>query len=114
MKTERARLPRLFAALLIATLPGAVASMAATDMASGDLPQVVPFELGDAQFAPGDNITIQQVRGTSDTIITGGTYSVEGTYTLSSRDEADLAFYATTISASGPTPVAPKQRARIK
>jgi len=70
--------------------------------------------MGDAEFAPGDKITIQQVRGTSDTIATGGTYSVEGTYTLGSRDEADLAFFTTTISDSGPTPIDPKQHIRIK
>jgi hypothetical protein len=110
MKTTCTRLPQFFAALLIIAVPCAVA----IDGTSGDLPYVVPFELGDAEFAPGDNITIYQVRGTSDTIITGGTYSVEGTYTLSSKDEADLAFYATTISHSGPTPVDPEQHVRIK
>jgi hypothetical protein len=39
---------------------------------------------------------------------------VEGTYTLDSRDEADLAFYATAISASGPIPIDPKQHIRIQ
>ncbi len=63
-----------------------------------EFPAVVPFELGATEFLPGDSITIQQVRGTSPTIRTGGTYYVEGTYTLASRDQADLALFATTSS----------------
>ena len=90
------------------------ASCALAEPAAGDLPQVVQFELGKSNFAPGDNITIQQVRGTSDAIKVGETYSVDGTYELASHDEADLALYATTTSASGPTPVDPLQHIRIK
>jgi hypothetical protein len=52
-----------------------------------------------AEFLPGDSITIQRVRGTSPTVRTGETYCVEGTYTLASRAEADLAVFATTTSA---------------
>ena len=29
------------------------------------LPRAVPYELGDSEFAPGDSITIQELRGTS-------------------------------------------------
>jgi hypothetical protein len=114
MKTQRIHQPRFFAALLAITMTCTLAGAAAIDDTSGDLPHAVSYQLGDAKFAPGDNITIQQMRGTSDTITTGGTYSVEGTYTLGSKDEADLAFYATTVSASGPTPVDPKQHIRIQ
>lgn len=57
----------------------------------------VPFELGATEFLPGDSITIKEVRGTSSTICTGDTFSVEGTYTLRSRDRAQIALYATTI-----------------
>jgi hypothetical protein len=114
MKTQRARPPRFFAVLLISTLSSAFAGTAADNATTADLPYAVRYELGNTKFAPGDNITIQQVRGTSETIAIGGTYSVEGTYTLGSRDEADLAFYSTSISASGPTPVDPKQHTRIK
>ena len=103
MNTPRSCSPLcLTAAFILALLP-ALAEPPATDAKPGDLPHVVKFELGDARFAPGDNITILQVRGTSETIAVGETYSVEGTYTLGSRDEADLAFYCTTISRSGPT-----------
>jgi hypothetical protein len=114
MKTLRVHQSRFFAALLAITMTCTLAGAAAIDDTSGDLPHAVSYQLGDAKFAPGDNITIQQMRGTSDTITTGGTYSVEGTYTLSSKGEADLAFYATTVSASGPTPVDPKQHIRIQ
>ncbi len=61
---------------------------------------MVPFELGTAEFSPGDSITIQRVTGTSPTIRTGETYCVEGTYTLASRDKADLALFATTSTQS--------------
>ena len=114
MKTQRVHQSRFFAALLAITMSCALTGAAATDGTSADLPHAVSYQLGDAKFAPGDNITIQQMRGTSDTITTGETYSVEGTYTLSSKDEADLAFYATTVSPSGPTPVDPKQHIRIQ
>ncbi len=110
----RSPLRRFFAALTTITMSCALAQPGPTDALSRDFPHAVPYELGDAEFAPGDNITIQQVRGTSETITTGGTYWVEGTYTLSSRDEADLAFYATTLSDSDPTPVDSRQCVRIK
>jgi hypothetical protein len=91
-----------------------LAGRAAIGGTAVELPYAVQYELGVAEFAPGDQITIQQVRGTSNMISTGGTYSVEGTYTLGSRDEADLAFFATTLSDSGPTLIDPRQHARIK
>ena len=109
--TSRARYG---AALFTIVMSCAVAGEAAIDGTVGNLPHAVRYELGDAEFARGDDITIQQVRGTGDTIATGGTYSVEGTYTLGSRDEADLAFFTTTISYSGPTPIDPRQHVRIK
>ena len=40
-------------------------------------------------------------------------YSVDGTYTLSSHDEAELALYATSLNRS-PSPVDPKQTVRIR
>ncbi len=97
--------------VFVALAPLAV-DCAATEAAQ-DLPDVVPFELGDAQLPPGDSITIEQVRGTSQKIVVGGTYSVDGTYTLSSMDEAELAFYATTSSTKS-TPVDQKQKIRVK
>src|SRR5215469_16020206 len=88
-------------------------AMADSTITNENLPYEVPFEPGSSNFAPGDNITITEVRGTSDKIEVGGTYSVEGTYTLSSKDQAEISFYATSIGYSGPTPVDPKQTMQI-
>lgn len=77
-----------------------------------DFPSVVQFELGDSGFLPGDSITIQELRGTSDVIQPGGTYCVTGTYTLTSHDKADLCFFATTTNKSA-TPVDPAQRVHL-
>jgi len=96
--------------LAAAALP--VSSLLAQSVA-GELPQAVQYELGKSEFASGDDITILQVRGTSDSIKVGETYSVEGTYKLASQDKADLAFYATTMVASGPTPVDPQQHVEV-
>ena len=87
MKTPTPHRPRFFVALFAITASCALAAADATEGTSGDLPFAVPFELGDAQFPPGDSITIRQVRGTSETIAVGGTYCVDGTYTLNSRDK---------------------------
>src|SRR5438445_13474312 len=114
MMIHRLHLPQLIAAGITITLFLALAGRAATEETSGNLPHAVRFELGDAQFARGDNITITQMRGTSETIATGGTYCVEGTYTLASGDEADLAFFTTTITDSGPSPIDPRQHVRLK
>jgi hypothetical protein len=77
-----------------------------------DFPRAVPYELGDSEFAPGDSITIQELRGTADDIRSGGTYCVTGTYTLNSQDEADLSFFATTTSKT-PTPVGTQQTLHV-
>jgi len=97
-------------ALLSLTLT--LAAPAATNSAAADFSSVVPFELGEGEFFPGDSITIQRVTGTSPTISTGETYCVEGTYTLASKEAADLAFYATGAS-KVPTPTDPSQHTRI-
>jgi hypothetical protein len=101
--------PPLLAALLIATT---LVAAPATGDSPADFPYAVPFELGDAEFGPGDSITISEVRGTRDLITTNETYCVSGTYTLASRDKARLAFFATTRN-SGPTPVDPRQTTEI-
>jgi hypothetical protein len=58
----------------------------------------VRYELGDSEFAPGDSIKIESLRGTAAAIEPGGTYCVTGTYVLSSQEEADLSFLATTTN----------------
>ena len=86
---------------------------AATHCAAADFSFVVPFELGEGEFLPGDSITIQRVSGTSATIQTGETYCVEGTYSLASSEKADLALFATTKS-KGSTLTDPSQVVRIE
>jgi hypothetical protein len=96
---------------LLAALSVRVATVGAEPVSS-EFPYQVSYELGTAEFAPGDNITITAVSGTRDVITTNETYCVEGTYTLASRDKAQLGFYAT-IANSGRTPVDPRQVAQI-
>ncbi|MDB6122681.1 MAG: hypothetical protein JWQ71_1674 [Pedosphaera sp.] len=110
MKISSALRFRFFTALLTLTMTCGFAVADGTDVSSL---HAVRFELGDVQFAPGDSITIQQVSGTSDTIAVGGTYSVDGTYTLVSQDEADLALHATVNSAMR-TAIDSKQHVHIK
>lgn len=109
--TLRARFATALLGIILFHLLAANGAVGGTSL---ELPYAVRYELGVAEFAPGDKITIQEVRGISGTISTGGTYSVEGTYTLGSRDEADLAFFTTTLSDGGPTPIDPRQHIRIK
>src|SRR2546428_1927999 len=98
MKIHRSNLAPLFATVITIILSCAFTGPAAIEENSVDLAHAVRLELGDTEFAHGDNITIKQVRGTSETITPGGTYCVEGTYTLASRDQPDLAFFSTTIT----------------
>jgi len=74
------------------------AALRAVDKPPAEFSAVVRFQLGEAEFFPGDSITIESVRGTSAAIRTGEVYCVEGTYTLASRDAAELALFATTTS----------------
>jgi hypothetical protein len=83
------------------------------DDSAQEFPYTLRFEVGDKEFAEGDNITIQELRGTSETITTGQTYCVTGSYTLNSKEQAELSLFATT-SNPNPTPVYPKQTVRIK
>jgi hypothetical protein len=76
-------------------------------------PYKVSFELGDAEFAPGDNITIEEVRGTSEGITTGQTYCVSGTYTLASKEEAKISLFATATSGSGRSQIDPSQTMHV-
>jgi hypothetical protein len=98
--------------LLSAALP-ALADTTVTNDAPQDFPHTVPYELGMSDFAPGDSITIQELRGTSDRIVPGEEYCVTGSYTLNSQDEADLSFFATTTNRNA-TPIDAKQTMRIK
>jgi hypothetical protein len=76
-------------------------------------PDVIQYELGASGFAPGDQITITSVRGDRTHIEPGGSYLVEGTYTLASAESADLALFCTSRGPSGPTPIQDGQRIKI-
>ncbi len=88
----------LFAALACACTALPPRADAGTSAPAPGFPHVVQYELGDSEFAPGDSIKIEGLRGTSATIESGGTYCVTGTYVLTSQDEADLSFFATTTN----------------
>jgi hypothetical protein len=91
----------------------AITALAQSNEAAQDFPYQIPFELGEAEFSPGDSITIQRVTGPSATIRTGEAYCVEGTYTLASRDKALLSLSATTVRKVS-TRVEPSQIMRIE
>jgi hypothetical protein len=112
MKTLLTHVPRVFVVLF--TMSCALAgSPPATHETAGDFPHLIRYELGEAEFAAGDDITIREVHGTKETITIGGTYCVEGTYTLGSMEEATLALFVTT-SNNEPSPIGPKQTVQIK
>lgn len=111
MKIPIVRISLTFAALFAAYL--GVADETGTAENIRNFPNAVAFELGDAEFAPGDNITLLKVTGTSDAIVVGGTYCVEGTYTLSSGSAAELGFFATSTNTT-PAASEPGQTLRIK
>jgi hypothetical protein len=100
---------------LLATLSTALRLLAETTASAEskqDFPNVVQYEQGDSEFAPGDTITIQGLHGTTAAIQPGGTYCVTGTYTLNSQDEADLSFFATTTD-KAPTAVEAEQTMHV-
>lgn len=76
-------------------------------------PQVIQYELGASGFIGGDQITITSVRGDRAHIEPGGNYLVEGTYTLASKEHAELALHCTTHGPSGATPVQAGQSIKI-
>jgi hypothetical protein len=84
-----------------ATVPSA-----ARQDAPNELSHTVRFGLGMTYFQNGDRITIDEVRGTADTLTAGNMYQVKGTYKLASRDQARLAANVTTSGShrGEPTP----------
>lgn len=64
-----------------------------------EISHTVHFGLGTTYFRNGDRITIDEVRGTADTLTAGNVYQVKGTYKLVSRNEAQLAINVTTSGA---------------
>ena len=110
MKIQPAKSVHVLIALF--ALNCAVKAAPAINYSPADFPNVIQVGIGDAEFAPGDNITITSVTGTRDVITTNESYCVEGNYTLSSQDQADLSFFAT-VPNSGPAPIDSRQTVRI-
>ncbi len=98
----RIRLWRM-AAIALAFVAGGwgLACLAApsTNRNSGyDVSHIVNFEIGRTDFKNGDNIAIDEVHGTSDTIGAGNLYIVKGSYHLASDKSAMLAAFVTADS----------------
>lgn len=91
------------------------AAPAAQSDSPNELSHIVRFELGTTYFQDGDNITVDEVLGTSDTLKGGNIYQVKGTYKLASQDRALLAAF---VTGSGPksssTPNMRTQKTRIE
>jgi len=114
MKKRAVYFSRMLVTMATLAIPGwAWVVEAADEQAPESFPYLVRIEIGDAEFLPGDSIAIEEVRGTSENISTGQTYSVTGTYNLSSRDEAKLSFFVTATSGSGYSRVERSQTVRV-
>ena len=61
--------------------------------------EAVPFVVGASRFADGDRITITAVSGPTTTFAPGGTYWIDGTYTMASRERAALSAFVTARNA---------------
>lgn len=68
--------------------------------APSDAPRDIQFQRGKTDFEGGDTIIISSVSGPTDSILPGKTYQVEGTYILSSHDEARLVAGVTPLGAA--------------
>jgi len=64
---------------------------------NAQLTNTVPFMVSQSDVRPGDEITIQEVRGDRPIFDVSGAYVVRGTYKLASAEEATLAFTEQTI-----------------
>ena len=95
-------------------LHAAIASAQAEEKApektpEADFPYVIQPELGSIEFAPGDRIVITSIRGNREHIERGGRYLLNGSYTLTSAEKADLSWFITTRGPSGATPITDAQ-----
>ncbi len=89
------------------------AAQAASPSTQAGFPYLIQVEPGATEFAPGDSIVITSVRGNRANLEVGGTYELEGKYTLTSADRADLAWFATEREASGPKPVSDAEHTMV-
>jgi hypothetical protein len=102
----------LLAAVL--SLQVAVPTVRAGEQAAEtEFPFVIQVEMGAAEFGPNDNIVITSIRGDRKHIEPGGRYLVDGSYTLSSAEDADLALHITSRGPSGPSSIMADQHVKI-
>jgi hypothetical protein len=112
MPAARLTLAAALAAAFLLNASSLIAS-GAEEGTDQQFPHVIQYELGAFGFADGDQINITSMRGNRLHLEAGGSYLVEGSYTLASAGSADLALYCTTRGQSGPTPVQNGQRIGI-
>jgi hypothetical protein len=98
----------LFAVISLSTLVVNLANAADKDQ-RGEFPFNIAVEVGASEFGPGDGIVITSLKGDRENLEAGGHYLVEGTYTLSSADEADLAFFLTSRGLAGSTSISDEE-----
>lgn len=82
-----------------------VSAPAEEQAAETGFPYVLQPELGAAEFASGDRITITSIHGNREHLEPGGRYLLEGSYTLASADGADLAWFSSSRGPSQSTPI---------
>jgi hypothetical protein len=83
-----------------ASQENAAAPRKADTARTSEFPYAVKFQAGASRFLEGDKITIQEVRGTAETMEPGELYWIKGTYTLGSQGRATIAAYTTARSAA--------------
>ncbi len=69
----------------------------------GEYPYQVQFEKGVSKFLDGDDITINEIRGTAKEITPGNNYQIKGRYKLHSHPSASLSAFTTAKEAKDGT-----------
>lgn len=82
------------------TTPQSTKPPGVTPVATADLPYMIEFDQGATRFLDGDEITIEEIRGTAKTFEPGHIYRIKGTYKLASRDKATVAAFTTAANVS--------------
>ena len=103
----------LFLASAFCLSTGLAPATAAADASDTEFPYAITLEKGAAEFASGDDIVITSMRGNRKHVEPAGRYLLEGSYTLSSASSADLAWFTTSRSPSGSTPVTDDEHVQI-